>query len=304
MEWEKKGLIYCPDGNSSWAKHSALQPTPVVLDNKIIRVYLGFRDDLGISRIGFVDVDTDNPSNVIKVSTEPVLDIGNDGCFDENGVVPCAVIRKDENILFMYYAGYQLGSKVRFLAFGGLAISYDNGYTFHRYSKIPITERTNDEFLFRVIHSVLYDDHKWKVWYGAGSNFIQGNFKTLPVYNIRYMESDDGITFPNKGTICLKTINDEYRVGRPCVFKHNNKFIMLYGKGSEEIPYILGMAESVDGLNWERIDSKVGIYLSDEGWDSQMMAYPSIIDKDNEVILFYNGNDYGKTGFGYAVLKK
>ena len=70
----------------------------------------------------------------------------NPGTFGENGVVPTAII-KYKNKLFLHYAGYQFGQKVRFYVLGGLAISKDNGNSFIRYSNTPILERT-DEALF------------------------------------------------------------------------------------------------------------------------------------------------------------
>jgi len=79
MKWEKKGLIYGPDGRSSWARHSALQPTPLLrADQGHIRIFVGMRDDEGVGRIGFVDVASDNPAQVLRVSQAPVLDIGVD----------------------------------------------------------------------------------------------------------------------------------------------------------------------------------------------------------------------------------
>src|SRR6056297_3242988 len=125
MEWEKLGLVYGPDGTSPWAKHSALQPTPIVLGD-VIRIYCGFRDDEGTSRVGFVDVSLTDPTSVLKVSKDPVLDVGEFGTFDSHGVVPCAVVRRDEGV-YLYYAGYLRGEKVRFQAFSGLAISNDDG---------------------------------------------------------------------------------------------------------------------------------------------------------------------------------
>ena len=98
MKWLKKGLIYGPDGSSPWAKHSALQPTTYLLNDKVIRVYVGFRDSHGISRVGFVDLDSMNPSKVLYVSKRPALDIGLPGTFDDNGVVPCAVVERKEGL--------------------------------------------------------------------------------------------------------------------------------------------------------------------------------------------------------------
>jgi hypothetical protein len=65
--------------------------------------------------------------------------------------------------------------------------------------------------------------------------------------------------------------------------------------------YRLGYAESADGLAWERHDERAGLEPSDEGWDSEMIAYPCVFDRHGERYLFYNGNGYGETGIGYAI---
>jgi hypothetical protein len=202
----------------------------------------------------------------------------------------------------MYYAGYQLGKKVRFLVLSGLAISEDGGKTFKRYSRTPVFERTEDEMLFRVPHTVICENGVFKFWYGGGDKFMQGREKTLPVYDVRYLESYDGLDIPSKGLNVLKTNSDEYRIGRPFVLKNNDSYIMFYGFSSEEKPYQLGYAVSNDGINWIRKDSEVGIKLSESGWDSEMMAYPSLVKTHGKTYLFYNGNNYGRDGFGYAVL--
>jgi len=304
MKWEKKGLVWGPDGSSSWARHSALQPTPISLNDDVIRVYAGFRDDQGIGRVGYVDVDGRNPSRVLGVSERPALDIGRPGTFDENGVVATAVVNR-EGKLYLYYAGYQLGHRVRFVAFGGLAVSDANGTKFERLHEVPITDRTDDELYFRVIHCLLHDEGRWKAWYGGGSEYVPHNGKTLPVYDIRYMESDDGVTFPSKGEVAIGIEDaDEHRVGRPQVIKTNGLYRMFYGAATKADNYNLGYAESHNGRDWTRKDDALGLARSADGWDSRMMAYPNVIRHGDAVYLFYNGNDYGKAGFGYAVLQE
>lgn len=304
MKWIKKGLIYGPNGKSSWAKHSALQPTPIILDNKILRVYVGFRDDEGISRAGFVDLDVNNPSRVLYVSKEPALTIGEDGAFDDNGVVPCAIIRRGDK-LYLYYAGYQLVKKVKFLVFGGLAISDDGGFSFKRYSKVPIVDRTDDELYFKAIHSLIFENGIWRAWYGGGSRFIKEGDSVLPSYNVRYFESSDGINFPKKGKVVLDFIyEDEYRIGRPYVMKDGDMYRMFYGYATKSKGYRLDYAESKDGINWVRNDQEIGIEVSENGWDSKMVAYPAVVKWKDKVYMFYNGNDMGKDGFGYAVLEE
>ncbi len=303
MRWNKKGLIFDPRGKFPWAHNYALQPTPLLLNDEIIRIYSGFRDEKGVSRVGFVDVEAANPANIVGISPEPVLDIGIDGAFDENGVVPCAVIRHGERV-YLYYAGYQLGYKVKFFVFGGLAISDDGGVTFTRYSRVPITDRTDAELFFRVIHSVIYEDNVFKAWYGAGYEFVTIDGKKYPKYNIRYMESPDGINFGTTFETAIDFANtDEYRVARPQVIKHNGVYKMYYYIATISSGFVLGYAESTDGITWVRKDREIGIGRSDSGWDSAMIAYPSMLMHRDKVYMFYNGNNYGESGFGYAVLE-
>jgi hypothetical protein len=303
MKWEKKGLIYGPDGSSGWARHSALQPTPLLRAAQgYIRVFVGMRDSEGVGRIGFVDVSAENPSKVLRVSNAPVLDIGGPGAFDDNGVIPSAIVERDGR-LYLFYAGYQLVRKVKFLAFGGVAISYDDGETFTRYSRAPICDRTNDEVCFRVIHTMMLDDGRWRAWYGGGDSFEVEHDKQYPRYNVRHAESPDGIHLSEDYQVCIDMSDDEHRVGRPYVIKDGSFYRMFYGAGTKENGYRLGYAESMDGVDWMRKDREIGIDISAAGWDSQMQAFPSVVRYDAQTFLFYNGNDYGREGFGYAVLE-
>ena len=198
MKWIKRGLIYGPEGKSEWADKFFLQPTPLVLEDKI-KIFGGIRDTKGRSRVAFVDVSKDNPSNILQIANEPVLDIGKPGMFDENGVVPTCVLQEGGKV-FLYYAGYSLGYNVRFQAFTGLAVCEDSSLErFARIQEYPVTDRAGSEELFRAIHSVLKVDTTYKVWYGAGNRFLQGRRKTLPVYDIRYMESNSKFSFPSLG---------------------------------------------------------------------------------------------------------
>lgn len=303
MKWHKQALVYGPSGESSWAKHSALQPTPYVKVNSgVIRVFSGFRDNAGTSRVGYVDVDATNPSSVLGVSKTPVLDLGIPGTFDENGVVPCAIVERDDK-LYLFYAGYQLGQKVKFYVFSGVAVSVDGGETFERHSNVPICERRDGELFFRVIHTMLRDGDRWRAWYGGGSSFDVEDGKQYPRYNIRHAESPDGLHLDSDYQVCLDMDGSEYRLGRPYVIKDGDLYRMFYGASTRETGYRLAYAESSDGINWLRKDDEIGISVSSSGWDSQMQAYPSIASYNGTTYMFYNGNDYGRDGFGYAVLE-
>jgi hypothetical protein len=304
MKWNKKGLIYSPKGDLAWASNTALQPTPLLRTaENSIRVFAGFRDDEGVSRVGFVDVSAENPGEVLRVSKTPALDVGRPGAFDENGVVPCAILERDGK-LFLYYAGYQLGQKVKFFVFSGLAISEDGGETFSRYSEVPVCDRTDRELFFRVIHSISYEDGRWRVWYGGGSEYtLSRDGKQLPNYNIRYTESRDGYQLEQDFQVCVDMQSGEYRVGRPFVIRSPGRYRMFYSAGTETEGYRLAYAESEDGIVWQRKDDEIGIDVAAHGWDSEMQCYPSVVSAGERTFLFYNGNNYGKDGFGYAELE-
>ncbi|HKY26625.1 MAG TPA: hypothetical protein VJM12_01625 [Pyrinomonadaceae bacterium] len=303
MQWEKKGLIYGPSGESSWAKHSVLQPTPLVrYDDGFIRIFGGMRDDEGVSRVGFVDVSAEDPARVLRVSKTPALDVGIPGAFDENGVVPCAVV-EHAGELRLFYAGYQIGQKVKFFVFGGMAVSRDGGDTFTRASRVPVCDRTDAELFFRVIHTMMLDGGRWRAWYGGGDSFDTLDGRQYPRYNIRHAYSPDGIRLNDAYEVCVDMRGGEYRVGRPYVIKRGELYCMFYGAGTVEEGYRLTYAESADGINWTRRDDQIGIDVSSSGWDSQMQAYPSVVTYKNSTYLFYNGNNYGREGFGYALLE-
>ncbi len=74
-----------------------------------------------------------------------------------------------------------------------------------------------------------------------------------------------------------------------------------YRSGSGE-KYRIGYATSLDGRIWRLALEEVGIDVSSEGWDSEMIEYPFVFDHCGRRYMLYNGNGYGKTGFGLAVL--
>ncbi|MDX6583438.1 MAG: hypothetical protein QOI10_2622 [Solirubrobacterales bacterium] len=301
MRWRKLGLVPGADGSRPWASHSALQPTPLLL-GETIRLFVGFRDSAGRSSVAFIDVDAADPMRVVRVAEEPALERGAADAFDRDGVVPCAIVA-DGSRLRLYYAGYEQAVDVRFRVFGGLATSQDGGESFARLSDQPLTGPAPGETLFRVIHSIRREGDLWRAWYGAGDSFIDGRETTRPVYDIRYMESPDGISFPDRGRVVVPLGPAEHRVGRPYVVEGGPGYQMFFGGATDAQGYRLAYAESVDGLEWKRLDQEIGLDASPGGFDSRMIGYPAVVDVGPKRYLFYNGDDYGRAGVGVAVLE-
>lgn len=303
MQWEKKGIIASPDYNCGFGNTRIMIPSPIQVEEKILRIFCGFCDRNGISRVGFYDVRIDKPSHILKVSKKPVFDLGRDGSFDDNGVVPLSIIKVKKE-LYMYYVGFQKGVKIPYYMFGGLAISMNNGLNFERYSESPILDRVESEIYARCGMNVLIHDNKFMMWYigSYGEGWARKKDKLVPQYIMRYIESEDGIHWVGSGKICMNyKSEDEHGFGRPFVFHNNGIFKQYYSIRTLSKGYKLGYAESSDGIQWNRQDERVGIFCSDTGWDSQNICYASLFQYNDITYMFYNGNNMGDTGFGYAI---
>jgi len=294
LRWRKRGLLYVPPGDERWARHYAFPPTPHLRAGGVLRLYVAFCDADTVGRVGYVDVEAANPSRIVAVSPRPVLDIGDPGMFDENGVVPTCVVPVGDR-LFMYYVGYQMGSKVRYFQFQGLAVSSDGGESFERVQRVPVLERGDAEPLNRTSAFVRQVGGVFQMWYVGGGEWTKVGEKPLPVYNLRYIESADGVSWGDRGQVCIDFADeDEHAFGRPWVWEDEDGLAMMYSIRTRSKDYRLGVARSPE----------VGIDVSPSGWDSEMVAYGSIARSGERTFLFYNGNGRGRSGFGYAELER
>lgn len=301
MIWHKSKFIYCPSGQHVWDDNSFMTPAPILLNESTIRIFGGIRDIYGRSRIGFIDVNANDPAEIKYVHKKPCIELGKPGTFDDNGMILGSIIQVDKE-LRMYYVGFQLVNNVKFLAFSGLAISWDNGTSFKRYSDCPILDRNGKEIYIRAIHTILSEKKGYKIWYSAGEGWQEIDNKIYPKYYIRSTESPDGINISNNTTECINVIEKEYRIGRPTVFKHDGIYKMFYTRDTLHKQYSPGYAESVDGNNWIRKDAEMKLTTSLRGWDSEMVCYPIPFFYKDKCYIFYNGNNMGMSGFGYAEL--
>ena len=303
MKWCKRGLLFLPDANIWWAKNGyAFNPTVEIGDDGL-RVYFAALDENNYGRIGFVELDANNPQTIKSYSKEPVLDIGVLGTFDDSGVNPSCVITVAGQ-KYLYYIGWQRCVRVPYMLFSGLAVS-DDGTNFSKHSRVPIFDRTEAEPFSRSAPCVLVENGKFRAWYWS-CQYWSAEEGWLHYNNvIRYAESDDGINWKSTDHVCIAPEGPfDYTVGRPWVIKDANVYKMWYSiRSRANVSYRIGYAESSDGLSWERKDDEAGIAPSHEGWDSEMICHPCVVDVNAQRYLFYNGNRHGATGFGYAILE-
>lgn len=303
MTIEKKGLIYCPNGEHEWEQDTFMTPHAMRINDDVIRIWGGVRDEQGVSRIKYIDVSAEDPCKVLAIAEAPSLDVGKPGCFDDNGIILGDVIDVNGK-LYMYYVGFQHVQKVKFHAFSGLAISADGGKSFERYSEVPVLDRTTTGRYGRCIHTVLYEEGVYKCWYAIIDGWKKINDIPYPVYNIWYTESQDGLHFPHEDSqLCVDVQGNEYRIGRPKVYRTKDGYEMYYTRDLITKDYVVGYAFSKDGIHWERRDEIFQLPKSEEGWDSEMACYPVKLETADHVYMFYNGNGMGKTGVGYGIIR-
>ncbi len=302
MKWQKHGLVYAPQEDLWWAKSHAYLPTADIIENESIRVYFAGLDENKFGRIGYVDLDIDDPTHVLFLTREPILDLGKLGTFDDSGVNPSCIV-KVNNKDYLYYVGWQRTQRVPYMSFAGLAISNDNGDSFQKYSCVPILERITSEPFIRSATTIIEENGIFRMWYVSAFDWINLGDQLYPSYVVRHTRSTDGIHWDNQSELCIDFSSEyEFGFGRPWVVKDGSVYKMWYSVRSKTEPYRLGYAESLDGLTWERKDEEVGITRSETGWDSEMICFPCVVDVAGKRYMFYNGNRHGATGFGYAEL--
>jgi hypothetical protein len=278
-----------------------MSPTPLMMPDGNLRLFIACADASTVSRITYLDIDPTNPTKVLHTPEKPVLDIGEPGAFDDNGVNPCSVVSLGPSRLRLYYVGYQLQRKIPYTLFTGIAETSQSFGPFRRLQRTPVLDRTPDETFFRTAPCVVPQAGRWLMWYIGGGEWTNVNGKMQPVYSVRHVTSPDGLDWSEPSVECLRPqLPEEIGLGRPFVRLHGGGFEMHFsirGKSG----YRAGYATSPDGLNWKRQEDPGGLVTSPEGWDSEMFCYGAVVDGPSGQLMYYNGNGYGRTGVGVCI---
>jgi hypothetical protein len=300
-KWIKKGPIFCADKNYEWMQTHAAIPFADHLKDDIYRIYFTTRDKKNRSHVAFLDVDITNPTRFLSISSEPVLKPGRVGLFDDSGAMGSCLVHFAGRT-YLFYVGWSLGITVPFYVNIGVAMYQNENKAFEKKSKAPLIERTNVDPYLTTSMFALIEDGMWRIWYTSGKTWKIENNKPKHYYFIKYAESADGLHWNRTGVVCIdfKT-RSEYAITVPCVLKEDGIYKMWYSYRGDS--YRIGYAESNDGIAWERKDDEAGIDVSKSGWDSEMIEYPFVFVHQGTKYMLYNGNGYGKSGFGYAMWK-
>jgi len=311
MKWEKKGLFYTPQACKDWSVGHAQLPIVDRVNEDVLRIYFGDRTAQKYTITSYVEVEADNPKNILHLNTErPVLGCGELGAFDDTGAMPSWIVDHG-GMKYLYYIGWNAGVSVGYRNSIGVAISDDGGRTFTRMFKGPIVDRTKTEPQFASAPCVLIENGVWRMWYLSGIRWEIIDGRPEPIYHIKYAESRDGVHWQRTGIVCIDLKSpEEGGMTRPCVVHDEGIYRMWYSyrgirdyRTNKKFSYRIGYAESDDGIHWERKDEEAGIDVSEEGWDSEMVCFAYVYDHKGERYMIYNGNGFGASGIGYAKLR-
>ncbi len=311
FKWNKKGMIFSPNGHSEWMYSHA--QCPFAFDfGSYIRIYFSTREAYkdGMSRAygGWVDVDRKDLKRIINIADQPMLELGDLGEFDEFGSMPNSIVKVGDEY-YLYFCGWTRAVSTPYCWEIGLAKGTD-GAIFKKVGKGPIVGPTMEEPYLHACPQVYKLDEIWHMFYLSGQKWLQGEEKIESQYLIVHATSLDGIhwnrdpkpilepkvEYESQTSAAIVNINDKYHMF--FCYRHGLDFRNTIGRG-----YAMGYAYSEDLFIWIRDDSQVGIGLSESGWDSKMIAYPHVAKIDDRYYMFYCGNDFGKDGFGYAELE-
>lgn len=317
MKWLKHGKIFDPTEHilPNGCIEFAQSPQTLIFDD-FVRIYFSTRtidaSNKYVSHIAFVDL-SKNLKNIIKVSNEPVIPLGGLGCFDEHGIFPINIIRHNGSI-YGYTCGWNRRVSVAVDTAIGLTISHDDGLTFHRIGDGPVLSTSLHEPCLVGDGFVKVIDSTFHMWYIFGIGWRKYTAQQEPdrIYKIGHATSLDGINWEKEEArqIISDRLGSHESQALPSVVKINDRYHMLFCyresydfRNTKGRGYRIGHAWSDDISVWTRDDDALPVDGTPGEWDSDMQCYPHVFECNGKVYLLYNGNEFGRWGFGLAELQ-
>ena len=317
MNWRSLGKIFDPRDHKlpEGCVEFAQSPQALILQDRV-RIYFSSRsvdpsNGKFFSRPLFADFSSDL-SEVIGICDEPVLKPGELGTFDEHGIFPFSVF-DDGGKITAYTCGWSRRKSVSVETATGFAESHDGGKSFKRLGTGSVFSASLHEPFLVGDSFVRKFNGVYHMWYMFGKKWIRENEKADPdrVYKIGHAVSDSGIDWKRcEADIIEGILHENECQALPTVIKIDGVYHMyfcfrdVFGfRTDPDKGYRLGHASSKDLVHWTRDDHAILLERSADGFDSHMMCYPHLFENQGHIYLLYNGNAFGRYGFGAAVLE-
>ncbi|RUP29381.1 MAG: hypothetical protein EKK45_10800 [Curvibacter sp.] len=301
--WIKLGQLYAPSKSNRHPKllSHAANPLAVHMTGDIYRVFFSGRDEQQRSSVGAVDIDIVQ-RKIITEHHNPFFENGPLGSFYSDGI-SIGNCYQANGIRYILFMGWQNPPNSHWRGdIGRLTLTPE--YTLQMDSKEPFMgSNSTDPISLSYPWVQERRSGGFDMWYGSTHSWDAGNGEMLHV--IHHASSDDGNNWIRTGLSVPYKIGLAQAFSRPAVmldYKGDFEMWFSFRSGVGE-KYRIGYAQSTDGKNWTLNLNKAGIDVSTSGWDSEMIEYPFVFDHNGARYMLYNGNGYGRTGFGLAVFK-
>lgn len=317
MKWIKLGKIFDPRDHvlANGCREFAQSPQALVFED-FIRIYFSTRsvdakNGKFLSYVAFVDMSKDLRS-IIRVSDSTVISLGELGCFDEHGIFPINVLRHGDAVLG-YTCGWSRRISVSVETAIGLVVSHDGGLTFQRIGTGPVlTASLHEPFLVGDGFVKVIGD-TFHMWYIFGTAWKRTVSEAQPerTYKIGHATSNDGIHWTKEEArqIVADRLGEAESQALPSVVRIGDVYHMFFCyrhstdfRANSSRAYRIGHAFSEDLAHWTRDDECMALEGTAGEWDADMQCYPHVFECDGRVYMLYNGSEFGRGGFGAAVL--
>jgi hypothetical protein len=301
MKWEKLGLLYEFTDVHPRLKSHASNPLAVHLRADEFRVYFSSRDRNNKSSVGWVDLNIRTKS-ILEVGNEPLISYGSMDSFYSHGISIGNLYKGPNHQQYILFMAWQIRGKEHWRGDIGRLELKDNGSLEISPDRPFISTDQEDEISLSYPH-VEFHEGIYKMWYGSTIDWKSENGEMIHV--IKYATSKDAEKWVKHGVAIPYELGIAQAFSRPTVIIDESGYHMWYSyRDGTDRKYRIGYSTSDNGLEWTNHLDKAGITVSEKGWDSEMICYPFVFEHKGELYMLYNGNDYGRCGFGIAKLIK
>jgi len=297
-QWKKLGQLFEIQAINEDILTHASNPLAIHLEKDIFRIFFSGRNQENRSSVGYIDIDI-LTQEIKYVANSTTFRYGLDDSFYSHGVSIGNMysIGQDDYILFM---GWQVRDGGHWRGdIGRLLVENKEVMTLEPSKAFMVSDEEDPISLS--YPWVMKDEGIYKMWYGSTLDWNSVNNEMVHV--IKFATSQDGHTWEKHGLAIPYELGIAQAFSRPTVLKDNIGYHMWFSyRSGNGTPYRIGYAHSHDGINWNRKE-KSGIDVSKSGWDSEMICYPFVFEHEEKTYMLYNGNQFGKGGFGLAIME-
>lgn len=312
----RRRLFRPQDHELPWGRGDFAQsPQALAVDGRV-RIYFTTREaepgGMFVSHPAFVEFD-DDLQRITRICQRPLMTRGALGAFDEHGVFPINPLRVGDEV-WAYTCGWSRRVSTPVETAIGLAVSVDGGETFARRGDGPVMAATVNEPCLVGDPFAVRDGSGFAMAYMFGRGWSRPSPDAAPerVYKIGMAFSDDGVEWRRaSGRAVLPDRRGPSECqALPSIAWFDGLWRMVFCHRAQvgfrddpALGYRIGYAWSRDLRTWTRDDDALGFSGGAGDWDGAMQCYPSLFVHQGRLLMFYNGDRFGREGFGMCEIR-